>query len=108
MLVRSVLLLALGLCSGVKVEMEGEACHDGYVDCSNRAELCRAEDYHQLLQMMTHCRTTCRQFFENKVGMSSWAWQDYKYNKYLCRLSLIWWMSSVDLIMLSQTYLGRT
>ena len=75
MIVRSVLLLALGLCSGVKVEMEGEACHDGYLDCSNRAELCRAEDYHQLLQMMTHCRPTCKQFFENKVGravLHSW------------------------------------
>ena len=67
------LLLGVGLCTGAKVEMEGEGCHDGYLDCSSRAELCRAENYNQLLQMMTHCRQTCKQFLENKVGSTSLA-----------------------------------
>ena len=68
MFVMFLLLLGVGLCTGAKVEMEGEGCDDGYLDCSHRAELCRSENYNELLQMMTHCRQTCRHFFENKVG----------------------------------------
>ena len=66
------LLVGVGLCRTAKVEMEGDGCDDGYLDCSDRAELCRADNYNELLQMMTHCRQTCRQFFREKVGRASW------------------------------------
>ena len=62
------LLVGVGLCRSAMVEMEGDGCDDGYLDCSHRAELCRADNYNELLQMMTHCRQTCRQFFQEKVG----------------------------------------
>ena len=76
------LLVGLALSTGAKVEMEGEGCDDGYLDCSSRAELCRADNYNELLQMMTHCRATCRQFFENKVGSGNWDYR-HKYNIYI-------------------------
>ena len=67
MLLMLLLVVGVGLCTGAKVEMEGEGCDDGYLDCSSRAELCRAENYADLLQMLTHCRQTCREFFRDKV-----------------------------------------
>ena len=50
-----------------KVEMKGVDCDDGYLDCSARSGSCVADNYPELLQMMTHCRKTCRQYLENKV-----------------------------------------
>ena len=108
------LLVGVGLCRTAKVEMEGDGCDDGYLDCSDRAELCRADNYNELLQMMTHCRQTCRQFFQEKVGSREHFSRDYtgkyvginiRYN--IFRLSLIWWKSSVDWRVSSQTYSGR-
>ena len=67
MLLMLLLLVALGHRTATKVEMKGEGCDDGYLDCSSRAELCRADNYAELLQMLTHCRQTCREFFQDKV-----------------------------------------
>merc|ERR1711953_365259 len=59
--------VGVGLTTSARLEMAGDGCDDGYLDCSDRAELCRADNYSQLLQMMTHCRQTCRKFFEEKT-----------------------------------------
>ena len=63
--------VGVGLTTSARLEMAGDGCDDGYLDCSDRAELCRADNYSQLLQMMTHCRQTCRKFFEEKVGSTN-------------------------------------
>ena len=57
----------LALSQATKQGMTGEACDDGYIDCSYRAEQCGTEDYSELLQMMTHCRQTCRRYFQDRA-----------------------------------------
>lgn len=70
MLIIFLLCHVLGVVISSKLEMAGVDCDDGYMDCSVKEELCRAENYSQLLHMLTHCRQTCRRYFDDKVGTS--------------------------------------
>ena len=46
--------------------IEDVACEDEYVDCSARAEQCCSDQVETVLDMLTHCRETCRQHFSDR------------------------------------------
>ena len=47
-------------------ELRGEECEDGYIDCGARAELCFSSHIPSVLNMLTHCRQTCRHSFTDR------------------------------------------
>ena len=46
--------------------IEDVTCEDEYVDCSARAEQCSSDKVETVLNMLTHCRETCRQHFSDR------------------------------------------
>ena len=56
----------LGGVLGKLLELEGEECEDGYVECGDRAELCHSSHIPSALHMLTHCRETCRHSFRDR------------------------------------------
>ena len=46
--------------------IEDASCEDEYVDCGARAEQCSSDKVQTVLNMLTHCRETCRQHFRDR------------------------------------------
>ena len=46
--------------------IEDANCDDEYVDCGDRAEQCHSDKVEIALNMLTHCRETCRQHFRDR------------------------------------------
>jgi len=47
-------------------ELAGDVCEDEYLDCEDKYALCEAENYEQLLGMLTSCRETCRKHYRGR------------------------------------------
>ena len=67
-LMRALTILVMLHCdTSAKVKpIEETRCEDEYVDCGARADQCHGDNVELVLSMLTHCKETCRQHFNDR------------------------------------------
>ena len=62
------LLILLGdiVTGGRETQVKYDTCEDGYIDCASMSHMCHSAHVQEVLHMLTHCRQTCHNIFNNR------------------------------------------